>query len=195
MNPQPKPELPKGCQRLLLHVCCAPCSGAIIRDLKEAGIEFAVAFCNPNIQPRAEYERRKAALLPYLEKHSIPFVLMEGDEDEWTLRTKGLEAEPERGARCTICFTMRFEIVADYAAAHGFDCFATTLSLSRYKSREQIIACAEAVAKKHPPLRYWLHDFRKGGGQQNADAVAREEGFYRQNYCGCIHSIRKPAEK
>ena len=190
----PKIELPPGCRKLLLHVCCAPCSGAIVRDLKNAGIDFAVAFCNPNIRPQAEYGRRRDALLPYLQKLAIPYVLLEGDEAEWDARTKGLENEPERGARCAVCFTLRFERVAKYAHENGFDCFASTLSLSRHKSREQIAACAQSVAARHPPLAWWPHDFRKGAGQAQADEVAKSEGFYRQNYCGCLHSIREKVD-
>ena len=87
--------------KLLLHCCCAPCSGGIIESLLESGIELTVLFYNPNIHPEEEYERRKGEIVRFIGKKDIPFVDSDYDPDIWFKRIKGLEAEPERGRRCS----------------------------------------------------------------------------------------------
>lgn len=176
--------------RLLLHSCCAPCSGAIMRGLREDGIDFSVFFYNPNIHPREEYERRKDENKRYCEKIGVPFIDADYDVEAWLARVKGLEDEPERGKRCAICFSMRMERAALYAHENGFSVFATTLGLSRHKDQAQVYGCGQAAAARYDGLHFWPVNWRAGGGVQRADALAREEGFYRQDYCGCAYSLR-----
>ena len=41
--------------RLLLHICCAPCSVMCIETLRAEGIEPTGFWYNPNIHPVKEY--------------------------------------------------------------------------------------------------------------------------------------------
>ncbi|MBM94192.1 MAG: hypothetical protein CMF51_05540 [Legionellales bacterium] len=182
--------LPEGGTRCLLHVCCAPCSGEVIEALVEADIECEVYFYNPNIQPREEYEVRKAENKAFADRYQVPFIDDDYDVEDWFKRTEGHEADPERGERCTLCFDMRLERAAFYAYTHGFDVLATSLSISRSKDIDQINGCGMRAVSKYPNLSYWTHNWRKKGGSQRMVSISRREGFYRQEYCGCLYSLR-----
>ncbi len=104
-----KLKLPGNANKLLLHSCCAPCSGELMEALSASGIDFTIFFYNPNIHPRKEYEIRKNENIKFAQKMNIPFVDADYDTSNWFARVKGLEFEPERGARCSACFDMRFE--------------------------------------------------------------------------------------
>jgi predicted adenine nucleotide alpha hydrolase (AANH) superfamily ATPase len=185
---------PHGEKRVLLHACCAPCCGGILEELEQAGIDSTVFFCNPNIHPAEEYERRKSEVIRFCRKQGIAFVDADSDPVEWEARVKGLENEPERGRRCSACFDLRMEKAAAYAAAHGFHVFATSLSLSRWKDRDQVNASGTRAAARHPGLAFWPADWRKRGGAERANAVSKREQFYRQKYCGCVYS-RNPKQR
>src|SRR3954471_12335591 len=107
-------------RRILLHSCCAPCAADIMSEMKRSGIDFTILFYNPNIHPEKEYLLRKSENMRYADKLGVPFVDLDYDTDNWFSRIKGLEYEPERGARCTACFDMRFERSALYAVENGF---------------------------------------------------------------------------
>lgn len=94
--------LPEGHKKLLLHSCCAPCSGEVMETLIESGIEFSIFFYNPNIHPVKEYLIRKEENIRFAEKHNIPFIDCDYDTDNWFSRAKGMENEPEKGIRCTM---------------------------------------------------------------------------------------------
>ena len=96
-------------KKVLLHSCCAPCAGEVMESIVHSGLDLKVFFYNPNIQPKEEYEIRKNENKRFCDKLQIPFIDADYDKDNWFLRVKGLEYEPERGLRCTICFDMRFE--------------------------------------------------------------------------------------
>ena len=51
--------------KLLLHSCCAPCSGAIIEKLVQQGIRPVIFFSNSNITPYGEYELRRSEIMRY----------------------------------------------------------------------------------------------------------------------------------
>ena len=117
--------LPNNGKKLLLHTCCAPCSGSIILSIQGSGIDFTIFFYNPNIHPKKEYEIRKDENIRFAEKCGVPIVDAEYDTDNWYARAKGMEFEPERGSRCAMCFDMRMERTALYAHENGFDTIAT----------------------------------------------------------------------
>lgn len=110
-----KLELPEGHNKLLLHSCCAPCSGEVMEAILASGIEFTIYFYNPNIHPLKEYLIRKEENIRFAQKFGIPFIDADYDRQQWFDRAKGMEWEPERGIRCTMCFDMRFEKAAEYA--------------------------------------------------------------------------------
>jgi predicted adenine nucleotide alpha hydrolase (AANH) superfamily ATPase len=187
-RPLLQPE--NGEKRLVLHSCCAPCSGEVMEALLASGIEYTVFFYNPNIHPRKEYEIRKLENLRFAEKHHIPFVDADYDRDEWFARAKGMEWEPERGKRCTMCFDMRFERTALYAYENGFKLFTSSLGISRWKNLEQINTSGVRAASHYPELSYWTFNWRKQGGSQRMLEISKREQFYQQEYCGCAYSLR-----
>lgn len=176
--------------QVLLHSCCAPCSGEIMQTLQTAGIDYTVFFYNPNIHPKSEYEIRKQENIRFAEKHQVPFIDADYDPDNWFTRVCGLEQEPERGQRCTVCFDMRLERTALYAHEHGFRVFTSSLGISRWKNMQQVNDCGIRAANCYPQLTYWTHNWRKQGGSQRMLAIAKQEHFYSQEYCGCIYSLR-----
>lgn len=182
--------LPDGADKLLLHSCCAPCSGEVMEALLASGIDFSIFFYNPNIHPQQEYEIRKNENIAFAEKHSIPFIDADYDKDNWFERATGLEWEPERGKRCTMCFDMRFERTALYAHEHGFPAISSSLGISRWKNMNQINDCGVRAANKYGDVVYWTYNWRKGGGAARMYEIAKREEFYKQEYCGCVYSLR-----
>ncbi|WOV91439.1 MAG: epoxyqueuosine reductase QueH [Candidatus Zeuxoniibacter abyssi] len=181
---------PNGGKRLLLHSCCAPCAGEIMEALEDSQIATTVFFYNPNIHPVAEYELRKNENKGFCDKLNFPFIDADYEVDAWFDRINGLENEPERGRRCTVCFDMRFERTADYAAQNGFGVFSSTLGISRWKNMEQINRCGERAATRRDDLCYWTFNWRKQGGSQRMIEISKRERFYQQEYCGCVYSLR-----
>ncbi|MFD0966044.1 epoxyqueuosine reductase QueH [Seminibacterium arietis] len=187
---RPKLELPNGYRKLLLHTCCAPCSGEIIQAVMASDVEFTIYFYNPNIHPHREYLIRKDENKRFADKNGIPFIDADYDRDDWFKRTKGMENEPERGKRCTICFDMRLERTALYAHENGFPIFATSLGISRWKNMEQVYDCGRRAAARYDNVLFWDFNWRKNGGSARSDKLRKEEQFYKQEYCGCVYSLR-----
>lgn len=192
MTERTKLILPEGHERLLLHSCCAPCSGEVMEALVYSEIPFTIYFYNPNIHPKQEYEIRKQENMDFALRQNppIPFIDADYDKDNWFARVKGLEWEPERGARCTACFDMRFERTALYAKENGFTLFTSSLGISRWKDMNQINRSGELAASRYPGMVYWTYNWRKDGGSQRMYDIAKREEFYQQEYCGCVYSLR-----
>lgn len=187
-----RPELmpPEQDAKLLMHSCCAPCAGEVLSAVKASGIDTTVYFYNPNIHPVAEYEMRKAEDIRHCEDLGIPHIDGDYDTDNWFDRIRGLENEPERGRRCTVCFDMRFERTALYAAEHGFGLISSTLGISRWKNMTQINEAGVRSASRYPDVTYWTLNWRKQGGAARMIEIAKRKGFYQQEYCGCVYSLR-----
>lgn len=167
--------------KLLLHMCCAPCSIYPVSILKEEGIEFEGLFYNPNIHPIEEFKKRKENVEIFSKRENINvFYFDEFDQERW-------ENFDDEKQRCNMCYTTRLEKVALYAAENGFDAFTTTLLVSPYQKHDLIKELGEKFAQKYG-VEFYYKDFRLGfrRGQQQA----KEMGLYRQKYCGCIVSLR-----
>ncbi|HAV4564933.1 TPA: hypothetical protein JIS04_16295, partial [Acinetobacter baumannii] len=173
-----------------LHSCCAPCSGEVMESLIESNINFSIFFYNPNIHPVKEYLIRKEENIRFAEKHNIPFIDADYDTDNWFARAKGMENEPERGIRCTMCFDMRFERTALYAYENGFSLISSSLGISRWKNMAQINDCGIRAASHYPDIQYWDYNWRKNGGSSRMIEISKREEFYQQEYCGCVYSLR-----
>ena len=182
--------IPGGADKVLLHSCCAPCAIEVMEAILASGVQLCVYFYNPNIHPVAEYELRKNENKRYCEANNIAFVDADYDTDNWFARVRGLENEPERGERCSVCFDMRFERTALYAHEHGYKVISSSLGISRWKNMQQINACGQRAADKYPKIEYWTYNWRKGGGSERMISRSKEEGFYQQQYCGCVYSLR-----
>ena len=194
-------EAPGGERKVLLHTCCAPCSSAIIEALLANGITPVVFYCNPNIFPEKEYLIRKNECTRYAEALGLEIVDDAYDHDKWLDRIKGLENEPERGARCLQCFRFRLSRTAEYAHRHGIRVITTTLASSRWKNLEQINAAGQEAAGAYDDVTWWDRNWRKGGLQERRLEIIREYGFYNQTYCGCefsqenrLHKPSRPEE-
>ncbi len=170
-------------KNILLHTCCAPCSIYVLERLKEQGFAPTIYYYNPNIHPRDEYVLRLEELKRYCEKKAIPVIEAEYDAPEWFKLVKGLEHEPEKGNRCEVCFTMRLKKAADYARENGFEYFGTSLTISPHKDAVLINKIGREMSKD-----FYEADWKKNEGFKKACELSRLEGFYRQNYCGCIYS-------
>ena len=186
-----KIETPNGDHRVLLHSCCAPCSSAIIECMLQNGIRPTVFYCNPNIYPQEEYEVRKNEAIRFVTSKGLDFVDADYDHAHWLCTVRGLEDEPERGARCLKCFTLRLTETARYASKHRFSLFTTTLASSRWKSLEQIYEAGRRAAARYPGTLFWEQNWRKGGLQDRRNELLKEYNFYNQQYCGCEFSIRQ----
>lgn len=185
-----KLQLPKGKERLLLHSCCGPCSGEVMEAIQASGIDYAIYFYNPNIHPRKEYELRKEYNVRFADKHGVEFIDADYDVDDWYARAKGMEYEPEKGRRCTMCFDMRFERTALYAHEHGYDVISSSLGISRQKNMAQVNDAGHRAASHYEGLSYWDYNWRKKGGAHRMLEISKREGFYLQEYCGCAYSLR-----
>ena len=181
---------PNGQKKVLLHSCCAPCSGEVMEAMQASGIDFTIYFYNPNIHPLKEYEIRKNENIRFAEQFGIEFIDADYDKDEWFLRAKGMEDEPERGIRCTMCFDMRFERAALYAYENNFPILTSSLGISRWKDMNQINDCGKRAVAPYEGLEYWDYNWRKGGGSSRMIEISKREEFYQQEYCGCAYSLR-----
>ena len=165
----------------LLHICCAPCSVACVKLLREEGVEPVGFWYNPNIHPFQEYKARRDTLRQYAK--DIGLALEE--EDFYGLRqfTAAVAADSDR--RCGYCYACRMERTAQYAAEHGFDAFCTTLTVSPYQDTPLIFETGEKLARAFG-VKFAPYDFspRYREGQDEARAL----GLYMQKYCGCVFS-------
>lgn len=182
--------LPHGEKKVLLHSCCAPCSGAVMEAIHKMGVELTIFFYNPNIHPEKEYELRKQENIRYANKLAIPFIDADYDPETWFAGAKGHEWDPERGERCSYCFEMRFVKTAKYASENDFKVITSCLGISRWKDFDQVTQAGVRAASLFPGVFYWEFNWRKEGGSARMYEIAKEEEFYQQQYCGCIYSLR-----
>lgn len=187
-------QAPGGETRVLLHTCCAPCSSAIVECMMQQGFTPVIFYSNSNIFPLDEYRHRKDECARYAEKLGLEMVEDEYAHEDWRCIAKGLENEPERGARCLECFKYRLRRAARYAADNGYKVLTTTLASSRWKSLEQINE-AGAWACEGLPVTWWDQNWRKGGLQDRRNQIIREMDFYNQLYCGCEYSLRNSSSE
>lgn len=180
-----------GTPRLLLHSCCAPCSSYCLEYLSQY-FEITVLYYDPNIYPEEEFRKRAEEVRRLISemhfKNPVSLVVDDYDPDEFFNAVKGLENAPEGGERCFVCYRLRLERAARYAAEHGFDYFCSTLSISPLKNAQKLneIGAELSDIYKVPNLP---NDFKKKGGYLRSIELSREYDLYRQNYCGCVFSV------
>lgn len=173
---------------VLLHACCAPCSAAIVECMLRNDIRPTVYFSNSNIFQQQEFEIRKHELMRYLEQQGVPYVEDPYDHGQWLQTIHGLEGEPERGSRCSVCFQYRLSHAAAYAQDHGFRWLTTTLASSRWKNIQQIDMAGKTAVAPYPNVEWWSQNWRKGGLQLRRSQLLKINNFYNQLYCGCEFS-------
>ena len=179
---------------LLLHSCCAPCSSYCIEYLSQF-FAITVFYYNPNIYPDEEYFHRvkeqQRFISEFPTKHPVSFIEGDFEKDRFYSEVaKGLEKEPERGARCTKCFELRLGETAKRAAAEGMDYFATTLTISPMKDVELLNSIGAAMGERYG-VEYLATEFRKKNGYLRSTQISKEYDMYRQDYCGCVYSFQE----
>ena len=199
MSKQPAIIVPEGCDKVLLHACCAPCSSAIVEWLLAHDITPVIFYFNPNIYPLEEYEIRKSESKRHAESLGIQWIDADYDHDAWLQAVCGLEHEPERGKRCEACFYHRLAATARKAQELGIPYFATTLASSRWKNLDQInkagLSAERSVSESgltsnSAAVRFWPQNWRKDGLQERRNQLLKTYDFYNQTYCGCEFSMR-----
>lgn len=172
--------------KLLLHSCCAPCVTVPIERL-QPDFEVSCFFYNPNIQPKNEYLKRLNEIIRLTKQLTLNVIIPEYDVDRWFELVKGLEHEPERGKRCTICFEMRLRKTASYARQNNFDLFTTTLTISPHKNATLINEIGADMGEQYQ-IPFLAANFKKKDGYRRSIELSKQYHLYCQNYCGCIFS-------
>ena len=185
---------------LLLHSCCGPCSSSVLEYLTQF-FEVTLLWYNPNIWPQDEFDRRLDAQQKLIRamglEDRVRVMTLPRLSEAWYDAVRGLEREPEGGARCTECFRLRLREAARIAAENGFEYFCSTLTLSRHKDPVRINALGEMFGAEYG-VKWLPSEFKKRGRELRSQQLCAAYGIYRQNYCGCEFSARpagKPAEK
>ena len=182
--------------RVLLHVCCGPCSSSVLEYLTQY-FDLTLLWYNPNISPEAEFNLRRETLEKLVRDMGladrVSILLEPWRSEDYAARVVGLENEPEGGRRCTECFRLRLEETARIAAEKGFDWFCTTLTLSRHKDAVRINTLAEEIAAK-TGARWLPSDFKKHDGENRSIELCERYNVYRQLYCGCEYSLKQRME-
>lgn len=174
--------------RLLLHICCAPCSTHPIQQLKSDFLITAF-FCNPNIYPPDEHQFRLEEARQYLDRERIELIAPAYHRKEWLDTVRDYGPEPEGGYRCALCFAYRLRKTAEIAVERGIDTFTTTLTIGPNKPGRVIFPIGIRVAETYG-LKFLDIDFKKKDGFKHSCILSREQGMYRQDYCGCEYSYR-----
>ena len=174
--------------KLLLHICCAPCSAACIKVLREENIDIVGYWYNPNIHPFKEYDNRLKALKEYSKMINLNVIY---DDfyglDEFVKNTVNIIDN-----RCGYCYLSRMERVVKYAHDNGYDAFSSTLFISPYQKHDLLKSICEKLSKKYN-IQFLYRDFRPY--YELGREMFHETGLYMQKYCGCIFSERERYKK
>ena len=177
--------------KLLLHSCCGPCSTSVIEKLRPF-FDVTVFYYNPNVFPKEEYLRRKEEQIKYLDKIGLPYIVGKYDIKMFYSKTAGLEKEPEGGLRCLECFKVRLGKTAKKAIDKKMEYFTTTLTVSPHKNSENINTIGKEIEEEYKnKIKFLPSDFKKSGGFLKSLELSKEQDMYRQEYCGCIFSMKE----
>ena len=176
-------------KNLFLHICCAPDASVPVPDLLAEGWNVKGFFYGSNIHPFDEYIKRLEALDILIHKTGIECEILEYNPNEWLEKVSGLENEPEGGKRCERCFALQLEAGAAIARKCGCENFCTTLTISPHKNVNLINQIGENFSNENG-IKWQNRIWRKNNGFLRSVRASKELGLYRQNYCGCIFSMR-----
>ncbi|HWP95815.1 MAG TPA: epoxyqueuosine reductase QueH [Syntrophomonadaceae bacterium] len=166
---------------LLLHICCGPCATYPVPELRQEGYSLTGYFFNPNIHPYSEYLKREKALQEYASQSDLAVIFDPAPDPSVYLRNACFR----ESQRCLLCYQMRLEQAARIARHGKFDCFTSTLLVSKYQKHDLIRQVGEAAGERYG-VPFLYQDFRTGFAQTGVRS--REMGLYRQQYCGCLYS-------
>ena len=169
-------------EKILLHMCCAPCATAVLESLRDEGYDVKGFFYNPSIHPWKEFKRRLDAVKDWAPTVNLPMVYREEYPLEANIRML-LSAEN----RCLSCFSDRMEMTAERASGMDIKLFTSTLSVSPYQNHDLLKKAGETAAASSG-VRFVYKDFRDN--YKRSIHLSRENEMYRQAYCGCVFSER-----
>ncbi len=178
--------------KILVHVCCGPDVTMPIIQLRDE-YDIICFWYDPNIQPKSEYDKRYEAFVKVCEIENIPYIKWAYDVGNFFTRIKWVEHTPERGEKCTYCYDMRMMVSAKLAARLGIPLYTSSLNTSPKKDLDKLFKMGHKYAKKYG-VEFLDIPFRKHGGFAKSVEYTTEHDIYRQNYCGCIYSIREGGE-
>jgi len=186
-------------KKLLLHICCGPCSIYPL-EILQANFEVTAFYYNPNIQPKDEYSKRLAALKKYLAKHNVELIEAEYNPQEHLEAVKGFENIPQK--RCPLCWKLRLDKTAQFAAENKYDSFTSTLLVSPHQDINKIKELGKQAGTKNNIEFFDNSDIKtnkkyKGfrAGFTSGRQTAKHEGMYCQDYCGCLFSKLEKEEQ
>ncbi len=175
---------------MLVHICCSVDSHYFLQKLQEEypNEKLTGFFYDPNIHPYSEYYLRLLDVKRSCKMLGIDLIEGEYDFENWLEAVRGLEHEPEKGSRCSVCFDRRFEVSAQKASEMGEKIFTSTLLTSPKKSLKQLQTAGDFLAEKYG-IQFLAPDYRKASGTQEQNILAKEDSLYRQDYCGCMYGL------
>ena len=157
--------------------------------------DVTVYYFNPNIHPEAEYRRRELVQKQFIEAynketgHDVHFLAAPYEPETYFEAVKGLEDEPEGGARCRVCFVQRMKATAEKMQELGYDYFTTTLTVSPHKNSQVVNEVGRDIEDQYG-YAYLPTDFKKNNGFLTSTKMTEAYHLYRQPYCGCIFGAR-----
>ncbi|MFO8052687.1 MAG: epoxyqueuosine reductase QueH [Candidatus Omnitrophota bacterium] len=178
-------------KKVLLHICCGVCAGHAIEELQARGYLVSGYFYNPNIHPYKEYLLRKKEVKRIADFYKIKVISPNYQLDKWKKKCDKFKDEKEGGVRCDACFKLRLEESYKKAKNGNCDYFTTTLTISPHKNSQKIFKIGKKIGKD----KFLAIDFKKKNGFKKAIEISKKLNLYRQNYCGCIYSLRDRENK
>lgn len=174
---------------LLLHICGAPDATVAIERMFLT-FDITAFFYDPNIHPREEYEKRLTEMRKVAAANRIPLEEGPYEDGRWFDFARNLMDEPERGKRCEVCFKMRLEATAARAKEKGIPAFATILTVSPHKDAMLVNRLGQEIGERLG-IRYVPTDLKKKDGFKRSLELSRQFNLYRQDYCGCLPSLKE----
>ena len=189
-------NISQGKPKLLLHVCCGPCSTIPLKLINDY-FDVTLLFNNSNIYPKEEHDRRFNELNRYIDEegYDYPIIYIDYDNENYNKDLEPYGELPEGHERCRICFKKRLTQLFEIAEKNHFDYCGTVMSISRYKNAKDLNNIGEALQLEHPSVKWLYADFKKEDGYEKSLLIIREHEMYFQEYCGCIYSYKKWQEK
>jgi predicted adenine nucleotide alpha hydrolase (AANH) superfamily ATPase len=167
--------------RVLLHMCCAPCTIVPLRVLSSEDCRVSGLFFNPNIHPYQEFLRRLGAVEQFARLVDLKMIYRE----EYDVTSFLQQVAFRESQRCHFCYHLRLEATARLAKKSGMDAFTSTLLYSKRQKHDLIRQIGEETGRRHG-VPFLYRDFRPGWREGIEESKAL--GLYRQAYCGCIYS-------
>ncbi|MDU1827923.1 epoxyqueuosine reductase QueH [Anaerococcus sp.] len=180
--------------KLLMQVCCAPCSTAVMYRIKD-DFDIDMFYYNPMIYPRSELDKRTKQVEILASRMGLDgkIIVPENNITDFANIAKKRRELPEGGKACYDCYKLRLEEAAKYTGENDYDYFCTTLSISPYKNSKWINQIGKALEENYG-VKYLYSDFKKRNGYKISIDLSKQYDLYRQSYCGCIFSYKEMQE-